>query len=261
MPRENLVAFSDDVRRDFLEQNVELTYGVIRFIEKDHESFLAWAREPCVCVLFHVHVLHTEAGKRKVREDLRRLIDRATQHGGLYYLTCHHWATRKQVEACYPQMVEFLRLKRNYDPQERFQSDWYRHYREMLADKLGGAEEGCLQGAVRVASAPGPHPSAPCVWARAARGIRPSFGFGKAGCQHPPRSCIAWGAFLRCLVQPDGVLGASSRQISRVVGDCISLAAQPGPGLFGRREPASGPSSAVPLPCSAARSKARRRAA
>jgi hypothetical protein len=29
-------------------------------------------------------------------------------------------------------MREFLRLKQQYDPQELFQSTWYRHYREMF---------------------------------------------------------------------------------------------------------------------------------
>ncbi|MEE8623381.1 MAG: hypothetical protein V3T27_05805, partial [Alphaproteobacteria bacterium] len=32
--------------------------------------------------------------------------------------------------------AEFLRLKRKHDPAERFQSDWYRHYRAMFADTL-----------------------------------------------------------------------------------------------------------------------------
>jgi hypothetical protein len=32
--------------------------------------------------------------------------------------------------------AEFLRLKRRHDPDERFQSDWYRHYRTMFADVL-----------------------------------------------------------------------------------------------------------------------------
>jgi len=35
-----------------------------------------------------------------------------------------------------PQFVDFLRLKKKYDPQERFQSEWYRHYKKMFADKL-----------------------------------------------------------------------------------------------------------------------------
>jgi hypothetical protein len=30
----------------------------------------------------------------------------------------------------------FLTFKRQYDRAERFQSDWYRHYRTMFADKM-----------------------------------------------------------------------------------------------------------------------------
>jgi FAD/FMN-containing dehydrogenase len=62
------------------------------------------------------------------------LIDRAIEHGGSYYLTYHAWATRVQVESCYPQFKEFLRLKRRYDPSETFQSDWYKHYRMMFGE-------------------------------------------------------------------------------------------------------------------------------
>ena len=42
-------------------------------------------------------------------------------------------STRDQVLSCYPQLPEFLDHKRRYDPTERFQSDWYRHYRDMFA--------------------------------------------------------------------------------------------------------------------------------
>jgi FAD/FMN-containing dehydrogenase len=124
------------VRKDFLEHNVDMTYGTIRFIEKDTESFLAWAKEPSVCIVCNLHVIHTEEGKRKAAEDFRRIINRTIQFGGRYFLTYHRWATRKQVETCYPQFVEFLRLKKKYDPEERLQSEWYRHYKEMFSDKL-----------------------------------------------------------------------------------------------------------------------------
>jgi hypothetical protein len=40
------------------------------------------------------------------------------------------------VETCYLQFAEFLRLKKKYDPEERFQSNWYRHYKNMFADRL-----------------------------------------------------------------------------------------------------------------------------
>lgn len=56
----------------------------------------------------------------------------AFRRGGTYYLTYHRYPTREQVEACYPQFREFLRLKKQHDPEERFQSDWYRHYTRLF---------------------------------------------------------------------------------------------------------------------------------
>jgi len=134
--RENFLPFMAKVRQDYIDHHVDMTYGTIRFIEKDPDTFLAWAREPSVCIVCNLHVMHTDEGKKKAADDFRRIIDRAIEFGGRYYLTYHRWATRQQVEACYPRFVEFLRLKKKYDPQERLQSDWYRHYKAMFADKL-----------------------------------------------------------------------------------------------------------------------------
>jgi FAD/FMN-containing dehydrogenase len=132
VPRAALTDFLEIVRRDFRRHAVELIYGTVRLIERDEESFLAWAREPYACVVFNLHVEHSAAGIGKAQADFRRLIARAVERGGSYYLTYHRWATRAQVESCYPQLPEFLRLKRRYDPAETFRSDWYRHYREMF---------------------------------------------------------------------------------------------------------------------------------
>jgi FAD/FMN-containing dehydrogenase len=136
VPRHALQSFFEDLRRDFSAHDVELIYGTIRFIEKDDESFLPWARERYACIVMNLHTAHSAAGLRKAARDFRRIIDRAIQYEGSYFLTYHRWATREQVETCYPQFVEFLRLKRKHDPDERFQSDWYRHYAAMFADEL-----------------------------------------------------------------------------------------------------------------------------
>jgi len=114
----------------------DLIYGTIRLIERDDESFLAWAREPYACIIFNLHTVHSRQGLERSSRAFRRLIDPGIAHGGSYYLTYHRYATRKQVETCYPQFPEFLRLKRKYDPHERFQSDRYRHYQTMFADVL-----------------------------------------------------------------------------------------------------------------------------
>ncbi len=136
VPRPALGAFLSAVRSDFREHGVLLVYGTIRLIEKDEESFLAWAREPWVCTVMNLHVDHTAERIAQAATAFRRLIDRAIAHGGSYFLTYHRWAERAQVESCYPQFAEFLRLKRRYDPSEVFQSEWYRHHRQLFADRL-----------------------------------------------------------------------------------------------------------------------------
>jgi hypothetical protein len=120
----------------FRRARIDVIYGTVRLIEPDTETFLAWAREAWASIVFNFHVDHSEAGIARARRQFRLLIDLALAEGGSYFLTYHRWATRSQVEAAYPQMPEFLRRKLEWDSDERFQSDWYRHYRDMFADRL-----------------------------------------------------------------------------------------------------------------------------
>jgi len=136
VPRQALPGFLEAIRGDVVDRKMNLIYGTIRLIEPDDESFLAWAREPFACVIFNLHVGHDAAGLRKAEADFQKLIDRGIERRGSYYLTYHRWATRDQVVACYPQFPEFLKLKKQHDPEERFQSDWYRHYRKMFQDMI-----------------------------------------------------------------------------------------------------------------------------
>lgn len=132
VPRHRLVDFLAEARDDFRRERVDLVYGTIRLVERDDESVLAWARESWACVIFNLHVEHTPSGIARSGEHFRRLIDMAVRRGGSYYLTYHRHATRAQVLACHPRFPELLRAKLAHDPSERLQSDWYRHYRDML---------------------------------------------------------------------------------------------------------------------------------
>lgn len=133
VPRAALVRFMLEARELLRRQAANVIYGTVRLIERDDESFLAWARECWACVIFNLHVTHTPTGVDQAAESFRGLIDLAIKLGGSYYLTYHRYARREQVEACYPQFKTFLQMKRQYDPDEVFQSDWYRHYKKMFA--------------------------------------------------------------------------------------------------------------------------------
>ena len=136
VPRQALGRFFEQVREAFRGNAVPIVYGTVRLIERDSESFLPWARDRWACTIFNLHVEHTPAGIDRGADAFRALIDMALGHRGSYFLTYHRWARRQQVEAAYPQFAEFLRRKLHYDPQQRFQSDWWRHYRSMFGDRL-----------------------------------------------------------------------------------------------------------------------------
>jgi FAD/FMN-containing dehydrogenase len=134
VPRNSLPRFLAGARDELRQTDAApLIYGTIRLIEKDNESFLCWAKQPYACVIFNLHTPHTPSGMNRTAQTFRRLIDLALGYQGSFYLTYHRYATRNQVLACYPQFPEFLRLKRHYDPDERFQSDWYQHYKQMFS--------------------------------------------------------------------------------------------------------------------------------
>jgi FAD/FMN-containing dehydrogenase len=136
VPRERLREFTDRIIAEARAHAFDVIYGTMRLIEQDEESFLVWAREDYACIIFNLRVRHTTEGIAKARDDFQRLIDSALEFGGSYFLTYHRWARKDQVLRAYPQFPEFLQRKLQYDPAERFQSDWYRHYKAMFAEEL-----------------------------------------------------------------------------------------------------------------------------
>lgn len=133
VPRPRLADFMLAAGEELRRLNTSLIYGTVRLIERDDETFLAWAKQPYACVIFNLHTEHSPEGQTRSGDAFRALIDLAIARNGSYFLTYHRYARRDQVEACYPQFAEFLRLKRRYDRRERFQSEWYRHYRRMFS--------------------------------------------------------------------------------------------------------------------------------
>jgi hypothetical protein len=130
--RDKLPAFVQEIR-DYARRNqLEIIQSAVRLVEEDRETFLAWARKPFACLTLGVHIEHSTRGLISAGDQFRRLIDIALRHGGGWYLAYRRDALRRQVDYAFPQFADFIRLKRKHDPQELFQSDWYRHYKNMF---------------------------------------------------------------------------------------------------------------------------------
>lgn len=133
VPRTELIALLEEARRILLASGIPLIYGTVRFIEQDKDSFLAWAKKRYACVIFSPHSAGESQAFRKTGEVCRQLIRAATKRGGSFYLTYNRFAARDELASAYPQFQDFLNLKRQYDPRETFQSDWYRYYKGLYA--------------------------------------------------------------------------------------------------------------------------------
>ena len=132
VPRDRLVEFMAGAAADLKTRGMPVIYGTVRLIKRDGESFLPWAREDHACIIFNLHTEHDAAGIAKSADAFRSLIDQALSFGGSFFLTYHRWARRDQVELAYPRFAEFLREKDIHDPSQRFQSEWWRHARNLF---------------------------------------------------------------------------------------------------------------------------------
>ena len=131
--RRDLIPFLEDARFLLLKSELPLIYGTVRFIEQDRDTFLPWAKKRYACVIFTPHCGNGEAEKKRAGAIYRQLVQRAAKHGGSFYLTYNRFASLAETQAAYPQFTEFMRMKRKYDPDELFQSEWYRYYRDSHA--------------------------------------------------------------------------------------------------------------------------------
>lgn len=131
--RRDLIPFLEDARFLFQKSELPLIYGTVRFIEQDRDTFLPWARKRYACVIFTPHCGSAEPEKKKAADLYRHLVQRALKKDGSFYLTYNRFATLAETQAAYPAFPSFLQMKRKYDPDELFQSEWYRYYRDSHA--------------------------------------------------------------------------------------------------------------------------------
>ncbi len=98
VPRNCLAAFMQEAARFLRKEKGNVVYGTVRLIEKDDESFLAWAKENFACVIFNLHTEHTDAGIAHSAMLFRGLIGLAQVFNGSFYLTYHRFAGKEMLE-------------------------------------------------------------------------------------------------------------------------------------------------------------------
>jgi FAD/FMN-containing dehydrogenase len=129
VPREQFPVFVSRISRMIPGHTADLLNVTIRVVDTDHDSLLRYADQPVLALVMLFDQPRTAAADADMESLTRELIDAAIAVGGRYYLPYRLHATPEQFRLAYPQAERFFALKRQYDPEELFQNEFYLKYK------------------------------------------------------------------------------------------------------------------------------------
>jgi FAD/FMN-containing dehydrogenase len=136
LPPEELAAFLAEMRAAAHEHRIALHGITVRHTLPDRDSFLRWATRDWAGVQVRFGVKPTLGAGVRAAEIRRLLLDMALAHGGSLPIRDPRYATRRQLETCYPMLGTFLAEKKRADPAGRLQNAWYREIVAKLRSEI-----------------------------------------------------------------------------------------------------------------------------
>lgn len=127
---DQLVECVHHLRKTLQQYNVHLLNATVRYVKKETSGPpLSYTKDKnqFAIVLYFVQKLsprHIEKTQHWVQE----IIEYVREHNGTYYLPYHHFATREQFQACYPNWERFKKEKEEFDPDLLFLNGFYQEY-------------------------------------------------------------------------------------------------------------------------------------
>ncbi len=132
LPRGGIGPFLVKARSIIRRHKADLLNVTVRDVETDEDSFLKYADQHMFAFVMFFSQPRTPEGDRQMQAMTQDLIDAALKSGGRYYLPYRLHARTEQFQRAYPQADRFFHLKRQYDPQELFQNEFYLKYGSQL---------------------------------------------------------------------------------------------------------------------------------
>lgn len=129
IPVENFDSFVPKMRKVFQSHDVDVVNVSVRHAFPDTGSYLAWAREEVFAFVIYYRQGTSGADREAVKTWTREMIDAILSENGTYYLPYQPHATVEQFRKAYPNAEKFFAVKREVDPNNRFQNKlWEKYY-------------------------------------------------------------------------------------------------------------------------------------
>lgn len=126
--RDRAGEFLAAARNILRKHNEDLLNITVRDVRTDHDTFLKYATQDMLAFVMFFSQPRTPSGDAEMQTMTRELVDAVLAAGGRYYLPYRLHPTVVQFSRAYPEADEFFKLKRQYDPQELFQNEFYQKY-------------------------------------------------------------------------------------------------------------------------------------
>jgi FAD/FMN-containing dehydrogenase len=123
VPVERFDEFVPQMRRVLQTHDVNVVNVSIRHSTQDPGSLLAWARSEVFAFVVYYKQRTDEKALTEAGVWTRELIDAALSVAGSYYLPYQLYATEEQFRRAYPRVAEFVALKQQLDPTNKFRNE------------------------------------------------------------------------------------------------------------------------------------------
>ena len=128
VPLPEFVAFVDGCRKIVKDHGVNLLSVTLRYVPRNDEARLSYSGQEAAAIVFYVNQELSGEGIRKAGQWTQELADLVLRHHGTYYLTYQLYPGAGQLRRAYPEIDEFFRQKKFYDPEELFFNEFYEKY-------------------------------------------------------------------------------------------------------------------------------------
>ncbi|MBT2648450.1 FAD-binding oxidoreductase [Bacillus sp. ISL-34] len=129
VPIDQFADYIDDLRKTLSdEKDFNLLNITIRYVEHNDESLMSYAKDDMFALVMLINQGTDNKSKANTGRVIRNMINVTLDHNGSYYLPYYGYPTKTQLFEAYPRTEEFFRLKKKYDPDNRFMNLFYEEY-------------------------------------------------------------------------------------------------------------------------------------
>ena len=135
VPKEHLFSFITQLKESIIKYDINILNVTIREVQNDNISLLPYARLDVfglVCLFSQDQTDSSEENMKKFTQDV---ISKAINLNGTFYLPYRVFFDKTQLVKSYPNIENWIKLKKKYDPKITLNSQFFEYIQNLMQEK------------------------------------------------------------------------------------------------------------------------------